>query len=47
LGLSDQTFYRWRIKYNRRRRHSTLGYLSPEQFETITHHHQLEKLQTA
>jgi putative transposase len=33
--------------YNRRRRHSTLGFLSPAQFETITHHHQLEQLQTA
>ncbi|MEA2273333.1 MAG: Integrase core domain, partial [Solirubrobacteraceae bacterium] len=33
--------------YNRRRRHRSLGYLSPAQFETITHHHQLEDLQPA
>jgi putative transposase len=33
--------------YNRRRRHRSLGYLSPAQFETITHHHQIEELQPA
>jgi putative transposase len=33
--------------YNRRRRHRSLGFLSPAQFETITHHHHLEELQTA
>jgi putative transposase len=33
--------------YNRRRRHRSLGYLSPAQFETITHHHQIEDLQPA
>lgn len=33
--------------YNRRRRHSTLGFLSPAQFETITRHHQIEDLQPA
>jgi transposase InsO family protein len=33
--------------YNRRRRHRSLGMLSPAQFETITHHHQLEELQPA
>jgi putative transposase len=31
--------------YNRQRRHSTLGYLSPEQFED-THHHLLENITT-
>jgi putative transposase len=33
--------------YNRRRRHRSLGFLSPAQFETITHQHQLEDLQPA
>jgi transposase InsO family protein len=33
--------------YNRRRRHRSLGMLSPAQYETITHHHHLEQLQTA
>jgi putative transposase len=33
--------------YNRRRRHRSLGFLSPAQFETITHHHHLEELQPA
>jgi putative transposase len=33
--------------YNRQRRHRSLGMLSPAQFETITHHHQLEELQPA
>jgi putative transposase len=33
--------------FNRRRRHSTLGFLSPAQYETITHHHHLEPLQPA
>jgi putative transposase len=33
--------------FNRRRRHSTLGFLSPERFETITHHHHLKELQPA
>ncbi len=32
--------------YNRRRRHRSLGFLSPTQFETATHHH-LEELQVA
>jgi putative transposase len=33
--------------YNRRRRHHSLGMLSPAQFETITHHHHLKELQPA
>ena len=33
--------------YNRQRRHRSLGFLSPAQFETITHHHHLEQLQPA
>lgn len=33
--------------YNRRRRHRSLGFLSPAQFETTTHHHQLKELQVA
>jgi putative transposase len=45
--LRSAVFEYIEVFYNRRRRHSTLGYLSPAQFETITHHHQLEQLQTA
>jgi putative transposase len=33
--------------YNRQRRHRSLGFLSPAQFETITHQHQLKELQPA
>ncbi len=33
--------------YNRRRRHRSLGFLSPAQFETTTHQHHLEELQAA
>lgn len=33
--------------YNRRRRHRSLGFLPPAQFETATHHHHLEELQVA
>ena len=45
--LRAEVFEYIEVFYNRRRRHSTLGFLSPAQFETITHHHQLEQLQTA
>jgi putative transposase len=45
--LRSEVFEYIEVFYNRRRRHSTLGFLSPAQFETITHHHQLEQLQTA
>jgi putative transposase len=45
--LRAEAFEYIEVFYNRRRRHSTLGFLSPAQFETITHHHQLEQLQTA
>jgi putative transposase len=45
--LRTEVFEYIEVFFNRRRRHSTLGFLSPEQFETITHHHHLEQLQTA
>ena len=45
--LRTEFFEYIEVFFNRRRRHSTLGFLSPEQFETITHHHHLEELQTA
>ena len=45
--LRSEVFEYIEVFYNRQRRHSTLGYLSPARFETITHHHHLEKLQTA
>src|SRR3954463_7540430 len=45
--LRTEVFEYIEVFFNRRRRHSTLGFLSPEQYETITHHHHLEKLQTA
>jgi putative transposase len=45
--LRSEVFEYIEAFYNRRRRHSALGFLSPAQFETITHHHQLEQLQTA
>jgi putative transposase len=45
--LTSEVFEYIEAFYNRRRRHSTLGFLSPAQFETITHHHQREQLQTA
>jgi putative transposase len=45
--LRSEVFEYIEAFYNRRRRHSTLGFLSPAQFETITHHHHLEQLQTA
>ena len=40
--LRSEVFEYIEVFYNRRRRHSTLGYLAPAQFETITHHHQLQ-----
>jgi putative transposase len=45
--LRTEVFEYIEVFFNRRRRHSTLGFLSPEQFETITHHHQIEDLQPA
>jgi putative transposase len=45
--LRTEAFEYIEVFFNRRRRHSTLGFLSPEQFETITHHHHLEQLQPA
>jgi putative transposase len=45
--LRTEIFEYIEVFYNRRRRHSTLGFLSPAQFETITHHHQIEDLQPA
>ena len=44
--LRTEVFEYIEVFYNRRRRHSTLGFLSPEQFETITHHHHLKELAT-
>src|SRR4051812_31936436 len=35
--LRTEVFEYIEVFFNRRRRHSTLGFLSPEQFETITH----------
>jgi putative transposase len=45
--LRTEVFEYIDVFYNRRRRHSTLGFLSPTQFETITHHHHLEEQQPA
>ena len=45
--LRSEVFEYIEAFYNRRRRHRSLGFLSPEQFETITHHHHLEDLQPA
>jgi putative transposase len=45
--LRTEVFEYIEVFFNRRRRHSTLGFLSPAQFETITHHHHLEELQPA
>jgi putative transposase len=45
--LRTEVFDYIEVFFNRRRRHSTLGFLSPEQFETITHHHHLQQLQPA
>ena len=45
--LRTEIFEYIEVFYNRRRRHSTLGFLSPAQFETITHHHHLEERQPA
>jgi putative transposase len=41
--LRTEVFEYIEVFFNRRRRHSTLGFLSPEQFETITHHHPKER----
>ena len=38
--LRAEVFEYIEVFYNRRRRHSTLGFLSPAQFEMITHYHQ-------
>ena len=45
--LRTEVFEYIEVFFNRRRRHSTLGFLSPEQFETITHQHHLKELQPA
>jgi putative transposase len=45
--LRTEVFDYIEVFYNRRRRHRTLGMLSPAQYETITHHHHLEQLQPA
>jgi putative transposase len=45
--LRTEVFDYIEVFYNRRRRHHSLGMLSPAQFETITHHHHLEELQPA
>jgi putative transposase len=45
--LRTEVFDYIEVFYNRRRRHRSLGMLSPLQFETITHHHQLEDRQAA
>jgi putative transposase len=45
--LRSEAFEYIEVFYNRRRRHSTLGFLSPAQFETITHNHQLKERQPA
>ena len=45
--LRTEVFEYIEVFFNRRRRHSTLGFLSPAQFETITHHHHLGDRQPA
>ena len=45
--LRTEVFEYIEVFFNRRRRHSTLGMLSPAQFETITHHHHQRELQPA
>ena len=42
--LRAEVFEYIEVFYNRRRRHTTLGFLSPAQFETITDRRQLERL---
>ena len=44
--LRTEVFEYIEVFFNRRRRHSTLGFLSPAQFETITHQHHLEDTAT-
>jgi putative transposase len=43
--LRTEVFEYIEVFFNRRRRHSTLGFLSPAQFETTTHT-QIEKITT-
>ena len=45
--LRTEVFEYIEVFFNRRRRHSTLGFLSPEQFETITHQDHPQELQPA
>ena len=45
--LRTEVFEYIEVFFNRRRRHSTLGFLSPAQFETITIREDLDQLQTA
>jgi hypothetical protein len=43
--LRTEVFEYIEVFFNRRRRHSALGFLPPEQFETITNHHHLKERQ--
>jgi putative transposase len=45
--LRSEVFDYIEVFYNRQRRHRSLGMLSPAQFETITHHHQIKETQAA
>jgi putative transposase len=45
--LRTEVFEYIEVCFNRRRQHSTLGFLPPEQFETITNHHHLKERQPA
>jgi putative transposase len=45
--LRSEVFDYIEVFYNRRRRHRSLGMVAPAQFETITHHHQLDDRQAA
>jgi putative transposase len=45
--LRTEVFEYIEVFFNRRRRHSALGFLSPEQFETISNHHHLKERQPA
>ena len=44
--LRTEVFEYIEVFFNRRRRHSTLGFLSPAQFETTTHR-EIEKIELA